>query len=593
MNKIKLTILLLSAFFICRIIPLNAQYNDLKLFSGPGLFKWNNFREEKDWRTIILSAMKEELIRSKENLRFKDYQPPYFISYWIKEIESIDLAAKYGAIYSDNNDKTRTAFVEVRVGDYSFDNTGQKGSGFFFGSDHRLYSDSYIIPVENDESSIRNVLWYITDFKYKEAINNYLKKKGQAVFEAEEEHIDSFSREKGYKYIAPPLKFNFDKKFWKKVLKDITAYFNDFKDIFESKMRVNARKEINYYVNTEGSEIIQENVYYSIHISANTRAKDGMLLSNFRDFNYRLDNNLPDYRFLMNEAKNLAKELLMLREAEVLKPYTGPAILEPDVTGVIFHEAVGHRLEGERQKDEESGQTFKDKIGEKILPEFISIIDDPTIKEFNSTNLYGYYEYDDEGVPARRVLLVENGILRNYLMSRTPIKGFNKSNGHGRSSGSSWSSRPMGRMSNLFIKSSKEWSYEKLKKALIEECKKQNKPYGLIIKHIKSGETNTSKYGFQAFKQTPRLIYTVDVNTGEEKLVRGAEIVGTPLTSINKIIATSDNYLVVNSYCGAESGFIPVSTIAPAILTSEIELQRTGEIKGRPPLLPPPAYKGK
>jgi predicted Zn-dependent protease len=285
----------------------------------------------------------------------------------------------------------------------------------------------------------------------------------------------------------------------------------------------------------------------------------------------------------------MVEETLEIRKAEVLSPVNVPAILEPEAAGVVFHEAVGHRLEGERQIDDKEGQTFKERIGEKIIPSFLSIIDDPRMRSFNGTNLIGYYSFDDQGVPGQRTLLVEKGILRSFLLSRTPVDGFYKSNGHGRAS---YGRAPMARMGNLIIKSDKEYSREKLKKLLLEEVRRQNKPFGLIIKRMVGGETNTSSYDFQAFKATPLVIYKVDPRTGKETLVRGVEIVGTPLVSISKIVATGNDYAVFNGFCGAESGYIPVSTIAPSVLVSEIELQRISDQKEKLPLLPPPFFDG-
>jgi predicted Zn-dependent protease len=255
----------------------------------------------------------------------------------------------------------------------------------------------------------------------------------------------------------------------------------------------------------------------------------------------------------------------------------------------MFHEAVGHRLEGERQIDDTDGQTFKGRVGEKIIPPFLSINDDPTVKDFNGTDLLGYYPFDDQGVPGKNVLLVEDGILRNFLLSRTPVDGFNKSNGHGRAS---YGRAPMARMSNLIIKSDKVYTREELKSLLLKEVKHQNKPFGLVIKRMMGGETNTSSYNFQAFKATPLVIYKVNPDTGKETPVRGVEIVGTPLVSINKIIATTKDYGVFNGFCGAESGYIPVSAVAPSVLVSEIELQRISDPKEKPPLLPPPFFDG-
>jgi predicted Zn-dependent protease len=279
-------------------------------------------------------------------------------------------------------------------------------------------------------------------------------------------------------------------------------------------------------------------------------------------------------------------ELLALRKAPVLDPYTGPALLEPEAAGVLFHEAVGHRLEGERQNDDKDGHTFKGQIGKPILPFFLTVIDDPTQRMAGPVSLNGYYRFDDQGVAAQRVTLVDKGVLKTFLMSRAPVEGVPPhSNGHGRSAPGR---DPVARMSNLIVESSKAMPWPKLKEALIAEAKRQEKPFGLIIRDVTGGNTDTSGYAYQAFKGQPRLVYKVDANTGAETLVRGVEIVGTPLLSINKIIATGDHRRVFNGYCGAESGYVPVSTVAPTVLVSEIELQRTRKDTGRPPVLPSP-----
>jgi len=276
---------------------------------------------------------------------------------------------------------------------------------------------------------------------------------------------------------------------------------------------------------------------------------------------------------------------LALRNAAVLDPYTGPALLAPKAAGVLFHEAVGHRLEGERQNDDKDGRTFKNQVGKQIIPSFLSIEDDPTRARWGDKSLNGHYQFDDQGVRAQRALLVEDGVLRNFLLSRAPVPGFNRSNGHGRAAAGR---DPIARMANLIVRSSRTRPLPELKQMLIEEARRQGKPFGLLIRDVTGGNTDTSGYAYQAFKGQPRLVYAVDAKTGEERLVRGVEVVGTPLTSINKIVATGDEQRIFNGYCGAESGFVPVSTVAPAVLVQEIELQRTRKDSGRPPLLPSP-----
>jgi TldD protein len=221
-----------------------------------------------------------------------------------------------------------------------------------------------------------------------------------------------------------------------------------------------------------------------------------------------------------------------------------------------------------------------------VRPFFLSILDDPTRHSLGPVSLNGYYRFDDQGVPGQRTMLVDKGILKSFLLSRAPVQGAPpRSNGHGRSSPGR---DPVARMSNLIVESTKTLSWPKLKEALIAEARRQDKPFGLVIRDVTGGNTDTSSYAYQAFKGQPRLVYKVDAKTGEETLVRGVEIVGTPLSSINKIIATGDVRRVFNGYCGAESGYVPISTVAPTVLVSEIELQRTRKDTGRPPVLPSP-----
>jgi TldD protein len=207
------------------------------------------------------------------------------------------------------------------------------------------------------------------------------------------------------------------------------------------------------------------------------------------------------------------------------------------------------------------------------------------VRSEGETALNGYYAFDDQGVPAQRTVLVEDGVLRTFLLSRKPVKPFARSNGHGRSQGVN---QPVARMGNLVVSSKKRVSMAELTRLLVEEAKRQGKPYGLIIQDITGGNTNTLSYGYQAFKGTPRLAYRVDVVTGKQELVRGIELIGTPLTSVNKLVATGDEVKVFNGFCGAESGYVPVSTVAPAALISEIELQRVARANERSPILPAP-----
>lgn len=532
---------------------------------------------------IVLQAMEDELTRSKNELKLEGYETPYFISYQIKDNEFHSIKGKYGAIASTDNDRIRRLYVDVRVGDYDFDNSIKGRSG-----GRVPFHDSYDVPVENDPDAIRAALWQVTDHTYKEALTQYFNKKANSVQEIKDINSKSFTKEQSHTYFGPELELTFNTSEWEDKIRDISSIYKNYKELTNADIVITAQKETIYFVNTEGTKYIRDEVLYSIDAQVVARAEDGKDISNYRNLYYVSPKEIPSAQEIKSVLKDMIDETLEMKSAEVLAPVSVPALLEPEAAGVVFHEAVGHRLEGERQIDDDEGQTFKEKVGKKVIPDFISIIDDPSRKNLNGQHLMGYYPFDDQGVPGQRVVLIEDGVLRNFLLSRTPVNGFEKSNGHGRAS---YGRAPIARMSNTIIKSKTEYPEEKLKELLIEEVKRQNKPFGLLIKSMKGGETNTSSYNFQAYRATPVVIYKVDPETGEETPVRDVEIVGTPLVSINKIIATGDDYSVFNGFCGAESGYVPVSTVAPSILVSEIEFQRKSSKKEKLPLLPPPFFK--
>jgi predicted Zn-dependent protease len=254
---------------------------------------------------------------------------------------------------------------------------------------------------------------------------------------------------------------------------------------------------------------------------------------------------------------------------------------------VYFHEVFGHRDEGFRQKDISEGQTFADKVGQPLLPPFLSIVDDPTEAKLGSTVLLGYYPFDDEGVPAQRATLVDRGILRGFEMSRQPINGFPQSNGHGRRQ---VGLAPVSRQGNLIVESSKTVTNARLREMFIEEIRKQGKPYGLFFDDIAGGFTFTGRGQPQAFHVEPLVVYKVFADGRPDELVRGVNIVGTPLTSLQKIMATGDTAEVFNGFCGAESGSVPVAAASPALLISEMEVEKKETSTDRPPILPPPGH---
>lgn len=536
---------------------------------------------------MLLSAMKKELDRSFTKLKNAGEAPLYFLGYRVYDTRSIDLVGDYGALMTgDPESHTRTLDVELRVGSPRTDNTHKLRGGFHFGSMRFLDNGRSLMPLEDDEAAVRAALWEKTDAAFKTAQDNYNEvKTDKDVRVSEEDTSDDFSQEKPVVYIGEPKPFDVDRTAWEARVRKLSALFRNYANIKQSSVHFTANKTVRYLVSSEGTKIEDEHIQYRVFATADAIADDGMEVWLYDGVEAASSKDIPDDAKLEEMVNRLAKNLEELRVARVAEPYAGPAILRNRAAGVFFHEIFGHRIEGHRQKDETEGRTFAKKVGMQIMPAFISVYDDPTRERLGNKPLNGYYQYDDEGVPAQRVVLVDRGVLKNFLMGRSPVKGFNNSNGHGRSAPGR---APVARQGNLIVDSTNRVPYEKLRAMLIEELKKQNKPYGLIFDEIAGGFTMTQSYMPQVFKLKPLRVWKVFADGRPDELMRGADLVGTPLASIERIRMAGDDDDTFNGSCGAESGFVPVAAVSPSLLVETIEVERQRKDQEKPPLLPPP-----
>jgi len=537
----------------------------------------------------LLQAMEEELQRSMNELGEKGEPPPYFISYSVTETEQTTLASSYGALRSSTSGRSRLLDIDVRVGDYQLDNTHEVRGAMPFG---RLpdFSGPVAIPLDDDLDAIKSILWLHTDRKYKAAADQLVKvRTNRAVTVDEEDASADFSRESPEVDIGPLASVAIDTEPWIERLKNYSALLDSHPWIHESNATLTAVATNKYLVNSEGTRVQHGAVHVRVNLYAATSADDGMELYRYESFNAHLPDRLAEDDTIRQAIDRMVTDLLALREAPAIEPYAGPAILSGRAAGVFFHEIFGHRIEGHRQKSEFEGQTFTKKVGERILPEFVSVYSDPTEERAANADLAGHYRIDDEGVKARRVTVVENGVLRNFLMSRSPVEGFDRSNGHGRRQPGL---APVGRQSNLIVESSDAVSDVELRELLVEEIERQGKEFGLLFTDIAGGFTFTGRGVPQVFQVTPIIVYRVYADGRPDELVRGADLIGTPLVSFSEIIATGTEREVFNGFCGAESGMVPVSAVAPAILTAQIEIQKKPKGAERPPLLPRPEREG-
>jgi len=524
----------------------------------------------------IFKAMEEEMARSREALKVDVFEPPYFIHYQIRHQDRVAVQASFGSLIESREEKHRTLFVDVRVGDKNFDSS-VRGS--------HQYGVEQMVPLDSDYDAMRRALWQETDLRYKQAVMNYLKKKGRYISGVEAHDVHDFSPGEpvGVRIEEVP-ELGVDVAHWEDQARKVSAVFKQAPGIEKSKVNLNADRVIRHYHDSDGNKIRSTLLRYSVSLEAWTKTAAGAPIHDQETITISSMKNFPSLDLLTAKANQLIHGLRELKDAPRAEPFVGPAIFSPDASAVLFHEAIGHRLEADRLRQASDGKTFLKKVGQRILPAFLTVVDDPRMKTYGEMDLAGHYLFDDEGQKSEKVMLVEQGVLKSFLLSRTPIQGFNKTNGHARSDGTRL---PMSRMGNIIVKSENRLSPEALKEKLIEEVKQQNKPYGLFVKKILGGETQTEAANFQVFKGKP--IYTYKVfPDGREELVRGVEFVGTPLSMISKVIATGRDERVINGFCGAESGFIPVTSITPSALLSEVELQSTPENRLRPPILPPP-----
>jgi TldD protein len=442
------------------------------------------------------------------------------------------------------------------------------------------------LPVEDDPAALRSVAWKTTEQKYKAAAERFVQLKTRRNVDVGlEDKSDDFSREKPVVLTESPASITVDVPAWEARVRALSARFRDATDIYQSTVSFNAGTENRWLVSSEGSLVQTARPALRVSIFAGTRADDGQDLNRHESFDAASMEGLPPQSVMEAAVDRVIADLRALRAAPPAEPYSGPAILQGKAAAVFFHETFGHRVEGHRQKDDTEGQTFAKKIGEPVMPSFISVFDDPRLARLGDVDLNGFYLVDDEGVVATRASLVEGGIMRGFLLGRTPTRGFTQSNGHGRRQEGR---RIVPRQANLVVQPSLSVPREELRERLRAEARRQGKPYGLYFNQIDGGFTTTSRGGPQAFKVLPVMVYRVFVDGRPDQLIRGADLVGTPLSALSKIKAASDDYEVFNGYCGAESGSVPVSAISPSLLIEQLEIERKYKGQDKPPVLPAP-----
>ncbi|MDR1896594.1 MAG: TldD/PmbA family protein [Prevotellaceae bacterium] len=545
------------------------------------MFTQISFSQDK-----LIDILKNEINRNFILLKERPV-PAYYMSYRVQDTKRHAITASFGNLTYSAPLHQRRFNVDIRVGSHEMDNTRELKAGSSGNSGNRY--ENNVLSVEDDPVAIQTELWRNSDQIYKDAVKQFENVKANvAVKVASEDKSNDFTQESSEKYFEKPLQIadlKFDASEWEKKLKQYSNVFSDNKDILNCSANFSVELVRKYFVDTEGREIAENAYSYRIQITALTIAEDGMELPLYQSYFAINAKDLPSDEQIIKDTKKLSALISELRKAPVAESYSGPALMTAEAAGVFFHEIFGHRVEGARLKQESDAQTFKKKVGELVLPKDISIFFDPKLKEYKNIPLNGSYVFDDEGIRGQRVDVVKNGILNRFLMSRTPIEGFSNSNGHGRAM---IFYNNVTRQSNMIIESNNPKSDKELRTLLIEQSKKENKQYGYLFDKVSGGFTTTGRYMPNAFNVTPLIVYRVYTDGRPDELVRGVDLVGTPLSIFSQVEACGNDHGVFNGACGAESGSLPVSCVSPTLFIKMIETQKKAKSQTQPPVLERP-----
>ncbi len=534
----------------------------------------------------LAEALTGESLRAQELLKSPGEPRPYLVSYLVRDVESYWVNARFGSLFGEERRRWRRGYADVRVGSYRTDHVRDGGL-----EDNSIKAESYpytSLPIGAQLDGIIHGVWQLTEARYREAVEDYLDKRADNLhFRNPNRAFASFERRDPVVDHSTPAFPDVDERYWRDLVLKASALGKREDGVFVSEVDLSVRNCTRVFVSTEGASIIERAPLWHLTVILELVSPKGVtvpwslseLVSDPRE--------LPDLASLRRQIRRAVGRMRKVADAKTLRAYSGPVLLDPAPAGLLMHEALGHRLEANRLLSTGEGQTFKDALGETLLPPAISMRDDPRLTHFAGRSLVGHYRYDDEGVPAGEARLVERGRIEGFLTSRAAVSKRHKSNGHARNESFE---RPMSRMGVTIVEADAPVDDRALKQRLIDEVKRRGLPFGIHVLHADSGETATKSYDFQAFLGQIRAASRVYPD-GREELVRDVSFVGTPLNAIRGIVAAGARAEVDNSYCGAESGSVPVSTIAPALLVDNLELQSSAATPHMPHTYPLPWWK--
>lgn len=515
----------------------------------------------------LLEALLIELERSKAQLKMDQVQAPYYIEYRVHDVSDYIGETAFGASRGEQRLHARVLRVVVRVGDYKQDSFFQRGAG-----------ETEVLPLDDDPIALRHQIWLATDEAYKAAGEALTEKQAfMKQFAADPNPVEDFARAPAVSSIGELAELKFDATAWKKTLEDVTNLYRQYPDV--QSLSASARFSVirEYFVNSEGSVTRDTRTSYTVTLNGSTQAADGMRLTRNPYWTEAKIDALPTREALLGETKKMLETLVALRNAPIVEEeYRGPVLFSSDAADDMFSALIGANVLGRKPQPGRPNRTsgaFATSYKSRVLPSFLTVVDDPTIKQFQGKDLAGHYEVDSEGVRAQAVTVIDKGLLANYLVGRQPIRDFSASNGHGRAAPGSFSQPSTG---NLFVRAEQPQKPDAMKRQMLEMVRNLGKPYGYRVDTLGPGNT-------------PRLLTRVWEKDGHEELVRGAVFSELDVRSLrNNLIAAGDDSLVSNRVTGE-----PTAVISPSVLFDELEVKRADQSKDKLPEYPPPPVTAK
>lgn len=511
----------------------------------------------------LLEALLIELNRSTSHLKMDQVLAPYYIEYRVNDVDDYSVDAAFGALVQSQRSHLRVLRVVVRIGDYKQDSYfGQGGVG-----------ETNILPLDNDPIALRHQIWMATDVAYKAAGEAYAEKQAALKqFSAEASPVDDFAKAPVVIAVQPLVKLSVDDQAWRKTLEEVTALYKQYPDVQSSTASARFTGVNEYFVNSEGAVTRNGRTTYSVQLNSTAQATDGMRVARSPAWTVARAEELPNRDALLSDGKKTLETVVALRNAPIVEEeYRGPVLFAPDAADDVVSSLIGQNVIGHKPqlgKPNRTTGSFASSYKTRVLPNFVSVVDDPSLKEFQGKSTVGSYEVDSEGVKAQPVTVIENGMLTNFLVGRQPIRDFPVSNGHGRAAPGMFPGPSLG---VLLLKSSEGQTPEALKQRAIQMVTEQGKAYAYRVETLGPGNT-------------PRLLYRVYAKDGHEELVRGAVFSELDVRAMRSdLIAAGNDPLVSN-----HSGGAPTTVISPSLLFSELEVRRSDTSKDKLPEYPAP-----